>query len=245
MHKYFILVFTLVFHFFVLAKPNKNIVLIYQGPGSCEDGCSAAASEIPASLGYQIKYVTPNDISPRVFENAILWIQPGGNAIDAAKAIGKKRLQFIRNFIWNGGGYVGFCAGAFLADKTVDDNGRVEGLGIIPVITFDEPIDSNNGMGAMTWINWNGILRHLFFNGGAGFDVDENNLNVSIIGRFSDDGSVSTIQSHFGRGNVVVTGAHPEATFAWKSEGALQDHDGSDQDLAQDMVKRAILTDGI
>jgi glutamine amidotransferase-like uncharacterized protein len=117
---------------------------------------------------------------------------------------------------------------------------KVEGLGIIPVVSFDEDIDSNDGMGTMTWITWHNQLRHLFFNGGAGFAVEKNNPKVNVLARFNIDGSASTIQSRFGRGNVVVSGAHPEATANWKNEGDLQDLDGSDVDLAQDMVLRAI-----
>jgi glutamine amidotransferase-like uncharacterized protein len=232
-----------IFFFFTnvwAAQDNKNLVLIYKGPGSCIDGCSEAAGDIPTSLGYEVKYVTPNDIKPEIFKNAILWIQPGGNAIDASITMGKTKLQMIRNFVWNGGAYVGFCAGAFLADKTVDDDGKIEGLGIIPVVSYYAPIDSNNDMGTMTWITWNGRPRHLFFNGGANFSVKKNDSRVKVIARFDIDGSPSTIQNRFGQGNVVVSGAHPEATTVWKTEGNLQDLDGSDIDLAQDMVRRAL-----
>lgn len=241
MRKLFLLLSTFGFLTSALAgQDSKNLVLIYKGPGSCVDGCSEAAAEIPTSLGYEVKFITPNEITPEIFKNAILWIQPGGNAIDASLTMGKAKLQLIRNFIWNGGAYVGFCAGAFLADKTVDDDGKVEGLGIIPVVSYYAPIDSNDDMGTMTWITWNGRRRHIFFNGGANFSVEKNDSRVKIIARFDVDGSPSTIQNRYGQGNVVVSGAHPEATTAWKTEGNLKDLDGSDIDLAQDMVRRAL-----
>jgi glutamine amidotransferase-like uncharacterized protein len=218
---------------------NGKIALVYKGLGSCADACAEAAAEIPASLGYQIKYVSPDEIAPEIFKGAVLWIQPGGNAIDASNAIGTLKLALIRNFIKKGGAYVGFCAGAFLADSTVDDEGKVEGLGIIPVTTYDAPIDSNNDLGTMVWINWQGVNRHIYFNGGGGFNILESNPQVQVLGRFKSDGEAVTIQTKFGRGKVVVTGAHPEASYVWKVQGGLVDEDNSDYDLARDMVTRA------
>jgi hypothetical protein len=39
---------------------------------------------------------------------------------------------------------------------------------------------------------------------------------------------------------VVVSGAHPEAPDSWKTSQLLYDEDGTDLDLAIDMLLRAV-----
>ncbi len=226
------------------ASAREGLVLIYSGAGSCTDGCAEAAAEIPARMGFRIQYVKPEEIKPELLKTAKVWMQPGGDAIVAAKAMGPEGLSAIREFVRAGGGYVGFCAGAFLSDKTVDNSDVTPGLGILPIGTFDYPLDSHNGDGAMTWINWGGRPRHLFFNGGGSFYLNKSigqiSPEVKVLATFVADGLPATIETTFGKGRVVVSGAHPEATYAWKSEGGLVDEDGPDFDLAIDMVRKAL-----
>ncbi len=216
---------------------RDGVVLVYSGPGA---GSAPASAEIAASMGFKIRYVTPADIKPALFKNAKVWMQPGGDAIEAAQALGAKGLKAIREFVKNGGGYVGFCAGAFLADKTVDNPETIAGLGIIPIGTYDYPLDNNHGHGDMTWIDWGGKRRHVFFNGGGSFYVNKEHPEVHVLASFAADGAPATIEVMFGKGHVVVSGAHPEASAAWKSKAGVIDQDGPDFDLAVDMVERSL-----
>jgi glutamine amidotransferase-like uncharacterized protein len=219
------------------APMREGLILVYSGPGA---GSAFAAAEIPARMGFRTQYVTPEEITPKLLSSAMAWVQPGGNAITAAKAIGPKGLSLIREFVRQGGGYVGFCAGAFLADTTVDDDGKVAGLGIIPVESYDYPLESPTGHALMTWVNWGGRRRHLLFDGGASFRVTPKSTDVTVIATYENDGAPATIKNQFGRGQVVVTGAHPEASYSWKSKDGLIDQDGPDYDLAIEMFDLAL-----
>jgi glutamine amidotransferase-like uncharacterized protein len=222
------------------APLREKKVLVYLGKGSCSEFCSQAAAEVPARMGLRVQYVTAEEITPAIFKDAVLWVQPGGDAIAAAQTIGAKGLRAIREFVHQGGGYVGFCAGAFMADKTIDDAGKVAGLGILPVETEDYPLDSHNGDGVMTWVNWEGHDRHLYFNGGAWFRVNPKSPEVNVLATYLPGGEPATIETKFGNGHVLVTGAHPEATYVWKGEVGLVDQDGPDYDLAAEMITKAL-----
>src|SRR5690606_33334838 len=121
----------------------------------------------------------------------------------------------------------------------------VPGLGILKVSTWDYPVYSNEGWGTLVWVFWNNTMRQVFFNGGASFYVNHKTKNVEVIATYGMGGLPATIQSTYGKGKVVVTGAHPEATEAWKEsarimEPNLYDTDGDDHDLARDMILRAL-----
>lgn len=53
-------------------------------------------------------------------KKAQILIMPGGRDIFYHKAIGKQGCQAIREFVHNGGVYVGICAGAYFASSYID-----------------------------------------------------------------------------------------------------------------------------
>ena len=218
---------------------SKQKVLVYKGPGGCQS-CALAASKAVRGSGYEIVYVSPKDISEETLANAAMWIQPAGNAISAANAIGDDKLALIRAFVERGGAYLGFCSGAFLADTTVDDDGKVKGIGLLPFSTADYEVDQDDNVD-MVWMKWGSRPRHVFFNGGATFVLPSPLPHgLKVLATYQPDGKPAAIQTKFGRGNVVLTGAHPEAPEKWKSDRKLKDLDGSDLALAQGMAALAL-----
>lgn len=219
-------------------KSKQQRALVYNGAGGCKS-CALAAAKVARQAGFSVQYVSPSEIEPALLSTATLWIQPAGNAISAATGIGIERLAYIRDFVKNGGAYVGFCAGAFLADATVDDDGKVTGIGILPVVTADYEVNEKSNIG-IVWTKWNGVRRNIFFNGGATFILDPKKKNrLKILATYEKDNQPATIETTFGLGKVVVSGAHPEAPNKWKARAEEDDEDGSDIDLAVDMVSRA------
>lgn len=220
---------------------ERTVALVYKGIGGCRS-CAEAAARAVRRFDLEIKYVSASEVTEEIFEDALLWVQPAGNAISAANALGTERLAMIRKFVKNGGRYVGFCAGAFLADTNVDDDGKVKGLGLLPFASADYEVNDKDNID-MVWINWGKERRHIFFNGGATFLIPELLLNkneVQVLATYEETDKPATVHVTFGRGQVVVSGAHPEAPQKWKFDNDLEDEDDSDLDLAQDMVKRAI-----
>lgn len=215
--------------------------LVYIGRGSCNDRCSEAAANIARRTGLDdVRFVTPEMIKPEIFKDAVVWIQPGGNAIKAARALNKTKTRLIRKFVREGGGYVGYCAGAFFADRTVDAKETIPGLGLIPWATAYIPVDSGDN-GILLTVNWNGTPRTLYFNGGGTFELDDSHPH-RVIATYGS-GAPATIATKFGAGRVVLTGLHPEAFDSWKTDAKVIDPDGRDWDLALEMICDALPDD--
>ncbi|HVK61749.1 MAG TPA: BPL-N domain-containing protein [Bdellovibrionales bacterium] len=219
----------------VKAKTKK--IIVYRGIGGC-NSCAAAAAKAVRVLGLPVDYVSASEVTPEIFEGAVMWVQPAGNAISAAKALGKERMALIRDFVKQGGGYLGFCAGAFLADTTVDDDGKVVGIGLLPFSTADYEVNDTDNID-MVWMNWQGKRRHVFFNGGATFLIGDSKPVVDVIATYGKDRLPGAIHMTFGSGHVVLSGAHPESPQTWKDNNGLTDEDGSDLDLAGQLAEIA------
>jgi glutamine amidotransferase-like uncharacterized protein len=215
-------------------------IYVYSGPGACHEGCVRAVSTLGRRNGFSVIHVKAADISgvaatfhPRIGD---LWIQPGGNAITAAEAMTPAGLNRLRNWIGGGLNYLGLCAGVFLADSTVDDAETLRGLGLIPFSTADFYPGRHESM--ILPIHWGGLLRWLYFEDGATFRGPLP-AGVRTIGTYHD-GRVAVLQTSYGLGHVVLSGVHPEAPASWAKSEGLDDPDGQDTDLADELLWRAL-----
>jgi len=206
--------------------------LVYAGPGACKEGCAEAAAQVALRSGLEVVLVKPSQIKPELFKDAIVWIQPGGDAVQLAHSIPAFKKQMIKDFIAGGGTYLGFCAGAFFADHKVDDENTIDGLGILPGVTKD--FTTQKGAMVLPLI-WYGKLRYLYFEEGAAIFPQTDNSAVNILATYLD-GVPATVSFPFGMGKVALSGVHPEAPNDWKSVEKLFDPDGSDFDLSDDLM---------
>ena len=144
------------------------------------------------------------------------------------------------DFVEKGGGYVGFCAGAYMATSRIGRT-RYAGLGIFPggtspygtgVIRPDLDYSLQN-------LTWQGVSRLVFYEGGPFLYGLNPAADHSETLALYDSGFVAAARAIFGKGRVVVSGPHPEAPAIWTEEDGIHDPDGEDIDLAIDMVRWA------
>lgn len=224
------------------AGPNatKPLALVWSGGGVCAEDCASAAAEQMRIAGFRVRYVNGTNFSSRLLAEATVWVQPGGDAIQAAQALGADRRYQIKEFVRKGGRYMGYCAGAFLADKWLDDAETVPGLGITPVVTLDYRKDVLGSNSVMLDVVWGSQTRQIYFSEGATFGGGSLPVDgLTVFAEYVDARSgysPAGWENRFGAGRVVVAGMHPEAPEPWKD--GLEDRDGSDYDLAQDMIRR-------
>src|ERR1035437_3655514 len=107
------------------------VALVYDGPGACRPGCVNGAVKVAKLIGFEVQFVDPSLTDYSIFDEAQLWIQPGGTSVTAANAMGPAMVEKVRQFVANGGGYVGFCAGAFISSSKIGESDSI-GYGIIP-----------------------------------------------------------------------------------------------------------------
>jgi glutamine amidotransferase-like uncharacterized protein len=115
---------------FVVCYPNPESntqtvdILIYNGNGAgknCVQGIETSLDTFNNNNlvpGYYFKYNTSKIISSTILSNYDILIMPGGTS-------GKTYLNTIdgstiRNFVSNGHGYIGICAGAYAGCTYVD-----------------------------------------------------------------------------------------------------------------------------
>lgn len=222
----------------VCATPSyAKVALVYKGPGSCEDGCSEASADVARLAGLTPVFIGPNEKNMAIFNDAVVWLQPGGKSNTVAKNMNSALKNGLKKFIADGGGYVGFCAGGFLATEIIGDTDS-KGLGIIPGRSSLLEV-KGNPEAAILNTEWNGVTRGLYFEGGPFFAPKKGHPRPEVTAYY-DNGSWASVRSYYGKGRVYVTGVHPEAPEDWRTYFKLIDPDGLDQDVAVEMVHWAI-----
>lgn len=223
----------------------KPLALVYKGKGACF-GCELGAAKTALRAGFNVLYVDEKLTDFTVFDQATVWLQPGGVSKTAALAMGEPYLQKIRDFVANGGGYVGFCAGAFLSTEMIGAT-STKGLGIVPGKTrvlFSGKEDKPKLL-SMTWFGQE--KRITYFNGGPYINLEGvNDPNLKVISTYDNmENNIAGITTRFGKGKVAITGAHPEHLGILKLIHFRFDPDGIDRDLATRMVEWTVNEDAL
>lgn len=90
-------------------------VALYRGPGTGGKGPPNLLKRLSCPPQLSITNVSPEQVRGGALTNFDVVIFAGGSAGKQAEAIGEAGLQAIRQFVQQGGGYIGICAGAYLA----------------------------------------------------------------------------------------------------------------------------------
>lgn len=222
-------------------SPSREapVALVYRGPASC-DGCpEAAAALLQASdHGFEVVLVGPGeemDVTAQALDDAALYVQPGGDGtVDRAmEVLGEDWSAAITEFVDDGGRYLGFCMGAYLAGSdpgvgllSPGDTGRyIEAAGA-EITTTDDAVIS---------VLWEGE-RRLQFAQDPAYIVPSGVAGEQILSTF-DNGLANALMRPYGEGMVAVVGTHPEADRTWYTDGLWeQDTDGLDRDAALQLL---------
>lgn len=150
----------------------------------------------------------------------------------------------IRDFVQNGGRYLGFCLGAYLAGHTPgfgllnkgdDTNTELERKG-------SQVTNENDTIIQVDWTFESGKTvkkRWMYFQDGAVMVLGKNS-NAKILGRYSSNGDPAATLNQFGQGWVGVVGPHPEANKDWYADEDLKNPDGIKFDIGHDFVQQVL-----
>lgn len=211
--------------------------LIWGGPGACQDGCIDSAIYVTKLAGLDPLIVTPENFDSSLFETAKVWVQPGGKSGAASNAMGPEIRDEIKKFIAQGGGYVGFCAGAFLTTPKVGQT-SVTGLGIIDGKT--KVYRRAKGYPSVEKMITPDGFRYHYWEGGPWFSFNSNQLKkINIKSRYFTTKAINAVETTYGQGRISVSGTHPEAPQWWYDDSHIVDIDGLDNQIASDMIKWA------
>lgn len=208
---------------------HRPKALVYRGPAACE-GCPESVKHLleTSASNFEVTFVGPKedvDITAKSLNDAEIFAQPGGGGLSESWPHMKPYKSLVRDFISNGGRYMGFCLGAYLSGRP--------GYDVLPgkSNTDEECIQPGaqvkNRKNTMIQVDWNfttaGRTRELknswqFFQDGAVILLkgDAGTANgAAVLARYSSNGDVAASITPFGKGWVGVVGPHPEATKDW------------------------------
>jgi glutamine amidotransferase-like uncharacterized protein len=223
--------FILISCIFVSANANAADVLLYNGSGSTTGDVSALKSQITA-LGLSYSTATASQINAMTrtqLRTYRLIVWPGGNSITMGRALTTTATNNIHNAVfYDGVSYIGFCAGAFMAERSTYYN------------TFAL---------ANTYFNfyvqgWIATIPIYFPNGARLNVVYWDGPQLSGFGRTVakySNGLPAIAESFVGYNNgfVILSGIHPESPTSWGVSGYTLSNQSADNAYARTLISAA------
>jgi len=165
-------------------------------------------------LGMPHARVSESDVKAGGLKGCSLLIIPGGYTARCVDSLGEEGFERIREFVADGGGYIGICAGAYLAPNTVEMPGHLPGLGIINIrnrreagmgVRAIESVKSGHPVGE-------GYERkvRIWYQNGPMIEAGEGVETLAVYER----GSAAVVCSTYGKGKVVIFSPHPEGSLS-------------------------------
>lgn len=215
----------------IIARPATVRPLkvgVYAGPGSPQSSTDAVLNVLKPFSEVEAVVLQGKDMGGLNLSGYDVLVFPGGSGSGQSKSLGEAGMKNVRDFVSNGGGYVGICAGAYLACSNF-----TWGLGILNAGTVSNKWRRGQGIvdaettGANPEIlgDVKGVFKVRYNNGpilkpGDRTDIPaytplvlfrtEMALNDTPVGVMVN--SPAQAISTFGKGRVFVSSPHPEGT---------------------------------
>ena len=200
---------------------HASSVLLYNGTGSSPTDVVALQTILSAmNLSYDaVTSAQLNAMTKAQIASYKLIVFPGGNSIDMGNSLTRTTTANVKAAVSTYGvSYIGFCAGAFMAESSTLYN-----VFNLAGTWFDF---YNYSLIDMVWTTFpDGSRRDLVYWEGphvSGFG--------SVIAKYPN-GQAAIAEGKVGKGFVVVSGVHPEAPSNWRYGMADVDADGVTADV--------------
>lgn len=185
-------------------------VCVYAGDGA------GLARDVEVALDkLEIPYheVDEQDIRGGGLEDCPLLIIPGGYTARYVDALGEEGFEQIREFVAGGGGYIGICAGAYIAARNVEVPSHPPGLKIIGIQN-----ERKAGRGLRTIIMakpTHPVVRGfegkvgIWYQNGPMMKAGEGVETLAVY----EEGAAAIVCANYGQGKVVIFSPHPEGSL--------------------------------
>ena len=214
-------------------------------------------------MGFEVETVSGSEIRFGALKDFDILVCPGGSG-SPLNDLGVNGINRIRNFIEDGGGYLGICAGALYAsdyfvwkgvpsiEPPFDEEivmGTDLNFDLFPGVGYF-PIEEISVHTAMTQINIVDHTHpvtdslpdhmHVFYAQGPYLEPHED-ANVTILATYDVTGDPAIVAFQYGRGRVLLSGVHPEYEMDSDRDGNPPDpafsDEGSDWPLVVEAMK--------
>lgn len=214
-------------------------VALYDADGTSDRAVRNLDRVLQSQSPFVLHHVGAADLLTRTLSQFDAVIFPGGSGSKEAAAIGQQGRRAVRNFVESGGGYVGICAGAYLATAKYDWS-----LALVNANTFTGKRDIP-GVGVKSmWFRGSGNVdmeltdegrrvlgavpspvQVRYVNGPILSPADKGDLPeylplatfVTEISKYEPQKGTmvdtpAIVAAQFGRGRAIAISPHPEAT---------------------------------
>jgi hypothetical protein len=225
---------------YAVLSDDRPLALVYRGPASCA-GCSEAVAALlrGTPTGFRTEFCGPGEdvaVSADALAKATVYAQPGGGDVRQAWRRVRGYADDLRAFVHNGGHYLGFCLGAYLAGAD-PGYGLLSGVGVEGYI-YSAGASVRDDGDTVVPVDWRGRRRHLFFQDGALFRPGAG-TPATVLATY-DTGGAAAVVTGYGAGRVGLVGPHPEADQSWYADSDLTNPDGIRFDLGHDLIETTL-----
>lgn len=201
------------------------------------DGVGPSVEPLIASFqkakdgGFEVARITAKEIQGGKLSAYDVLVHPGGSGGKQGKALGEDGRKSVRDFVRKGGGYLGVCAGAYLATndyewslnlldaKVVDRRHWARGTGSVTLQLSPSGAAFFGLSGGKTEIHYaqGPLLARREWDDPAVPDYESLAVFASEIAKNGAPQGVmartsAAVRGHFGRGRVLCFSPHPELT---------------------------------
>jgi glutamine amidotransferase-like uncharacterized protein len=204
-------------------------VAIFDDAGGSEKGPPNVERCLPAAGGFKTERVTAADIRGGALDRFDVVIHPGGSGSKQAAALEESGRHAVRQFVEQGGGFVGICAGAYLASahypwslglidaRVVDREHWARGTGDVQIVLTSaarevfaadqEEVTIYYGQGPLLAPAGSEDIPDYQMLASYETEIAENGAPHGVM-----QGTTAIARGTFGKGRVFCFSPHPEKT---------------------------------
>lgn len=208
---------------------SKVRVAIYDHSTGTANGPKALRRFLTDDAGFECVRVTPEDIQGDALSRCDVLVMPGGSGSAQSRKLGDVGRDRVRRFVREGGGYVGICAGSYLASSHYDwslhllnaqvhdrahwarGTGRVTltmtPAGQVALGESDEQIDVYYGQGPLLIPDNKPDLPAFEPLAKYATEIAKNGAPSGVM-----IGTTAIARARFGQGRVICYSPHPEVS---------------------------------
>jgi biotin---protein ligase len=201
-------------------------ILIYNGKGADFTSSKALFEQysLHVSKKYSVLYTTEKELQANDWvKSTKLLIMGGGAPTEWIKALGDDTLKKIQRYVFEGGSFCGFCAGAYFASeisifqdkKVIRPYPLFSGQAMGPIFHSSEnflyPTPQIAKATKVSLVGTKEETGNLFYLGGPSF-IPNNKKDTTVLATFCGVKLPlpAIIRHIYGKGTVVLSGVHPE-----------------------------------
>ena len=234
------------------AADESVIIAIYSDQGAAES-CIQATTNMFEWMGYTVRLVKAVHINNEKLDNFSILCIPGGDMYQYSQDISSTGKENIRNFIRDGGSYIGICGGAYFTGEKVIWQG--DQLPMIPLRIFpgttQGPIDEIAPYPYCIMCEVS-IMDHshpitqsegplwIAYCYGPMFLPNEN-ADIDVLGEYEIVNQPAMVAFEYGKGKVFIIGTHPEFEEDSERDGLPIEDELDDQGSDWELMRKAVL----